>query len=114
MATHEIRFGDNDRLAALVAHLIQADALVLLSDVDALYDGPPRRAGSRRIPEVGGAADLAAVVVKGSASSVGTGGMGTKLEAAGIATAVVWRPCSPRRTALERASREQTSAPCSC
>ena len=87
VATHEIRFGDNDRLAALVAHLINADALVLLSDVDALYDGPPHRPGSRRIPEVGGAADLAEVVVKGSASNVGTGGMGTKLEAAGIATA---------------------------
>jgi glutamate 5-kinase len=70
-----------------VAHLINADALVLLSDVDALYDGPPHRPGSRRIPEVGGAADLAEVVVKGSASNVGTGGMGTKLEAAGIATA---------------------------
>jgi len=87
VATHEIRFGDNDRLAALVAHLINADALVLLSDVDALYDGPPHRPGSRRIPLVEGAADLADVVVKGSASAVGTGGMGTKLEAAGIATA---------------------------
>ena len=41
VATHEIRFGDNDRLAALVAHLVRADALVLLSDVDSLYDGPP-------------------------------------------------------------------------
>ena len=50
VATHEIRFGDNDRLAALVAHLIQADALVLLSDVDALYDGPPSQAGTQRIP----------------------------------------------------------------
>ena len=45
VATHEIRFGDNDRLAALVAHLVAADALVLLSDVDALYDGPPARPG---------------------------------------------------------------------
>jgi len=45
VATEEIRFGDNDRLAALVAHLLRADALVLLSDVDGLYDGdPPRRA----------------------------------------------------------------------
>ena len=50
VATHEIRFGDNDRLAALVAHLVRADALVLLSDVDSLYDGPPsqgRQADSR-------------------------------------------------------------------
>ena len=49
VATEEIRFGDNDRLAALVAHVVRADALVLLSDVDALYDGEPHRAGSRRI-----------------------------------------------------------------
>ena len=52
VATHEIRFGDNDRLAALVAHLVGADALVLLSDVDALYTGDPRLASSVRIPEV--------------------------------------------------------------
>ena len=43
VATEEIRFGDNDRLAALVAHLVAADALLLLSDVDGLYDGDPRR-----------------------------------------------------------------------
>lgn len=49
VATHEIRFGDNDRLAALVAHLVRADALVLLSDVDSLYDGPPSH-GAKRIP----------------------------------------------------------------
>ncbi|MDQ2957141.1 MAG: glutamate 5-kinase, partial [Actinomycetota bacterium] len=48
VATAEIRFGDNDRLAALVAHLVAADALVLLSDVDALYTGDPRLPGSRR------------------------------------------------------------------
>ena len=51
VATHEIRFGDNDRLAALVAHLVRADALVLLSDVDSLYDGPPAH-GAKRIPHV--------------------------------------------------------------
>ena len=61
VATHEIRFGDNDRLAALVAHLVHADALVLLSDVDALYDGPPSRAGTSRVPLVRGAEDLAKV-----------------------------------------------------
>ena len=86
VATAEIRFGDNDRLAALVAHLVQADALVLLSDVDALYDGPPSRAGSVRVPLVGGPEDLEHVVVAGSSSGVGTGGMTTKLEAAAIAT----------------------------
>lgn len=87
VATHEIRFGDNDRLAALVAHLIQADALVLLSDVDALYDGPPSRPGATRIPVVRGAQDLADVVVAGAGSQVGTGGMATKVEAAAIANA---------------------------
>lgn len=52
VATQEIRFGDNDRLAALVSHLIDADALILLSDVDSLYDGPPSREGTKRIPFV--------------------------------------------------------------
>ena len=47
VATHEIRFGDNDRLAALVAHLVHADALILLSDVDALYTGHPTLPESR-------------------------------------------------------------------
>jgi glutamate 5-kinase len=86
VATSEIRFGDNDRLAALVAHLIDADALVLLSDVDALYDGPPARAGSQRVPVVRGPADLAHIEIGGSGSKVGTGGMVTKVEAARIAT----------------------------
>jgi len=87
VGTHEIRFGDNDRLAALVAHLVHADALVLLSDVDALYDGPPSRAGTSRIPLVRGLADLKHVRVRGSATGLGTGGMTTKIEAAAIATA---------------------------
>ncbi|MEO7131780.1 MAG: glutamate 5-kinase [Dermatophilaceae bacterium] len=86
VATSEIRFGDNDRLAALVAHLIDADALLLLTDVDALYDGPPSRPGATRIPVVAGPQDLAGVVIRGSASKVGTGGMTTKIEAAHIAT----------------------------
>jgi glutamate 5-kinase len=86
VATHEIRFGDNDRLAALVAHLVHADALVLLSDIDALYDGPPSRAGTSRVPFVRGADDLKNVKIRGSGSGVGTGGMATKIEAAAIAT----------------------------
>ena len=52
MATHEIRFGDNDRLAALVAHLVHANALVLLSDVSALYTMNPANPGARKINEV--------------------------------------------------------------
>jgi glutamate 5-kinase len=87
VATHEIRFGDNDRLAALVAHLVDADALVLLTDVDALYDGPPSRDGTRRIPLVSGAEDLEEVVIGGTGSAVGSGGMLTKVDAASIATA---------------------------
>ncbi|GAB3072492.1 glutamate 5-kinase [Intrasporangium mesophilum] len=87
VATTEIRFGDNDRLAALVAHLIDAEALVLLSDVDALYDGPPSRPGTTRIPVVRGPQDLVDVEIRGSGSKVGTGGMTTKIEAARIATA---------------------------
>ena len=87
VATTEIRFGDNDRLAALVAHLVHADLLVLLSDVDGLYDGPPTAAGTRLVADVHGEADLDDVLVgKAGAAGVGTGGMQTKLEAARIAT----------------------------
>jgi glutamate 5-kinase len=87
VATTEIRFGDNDRLAALVAHLVHADLLVLLSDVDGLYDGPPTQAGSRLVADVRGDGDLDAIKVgKAGAAGVGTGGMRTKLEAARIAT----------------------------
>src|SRR4051812_17343379 len=85
VATHEIRFGDNDRLAALVAHLVRADALVLLSDVDSLYDGPPSL-GAKRIPLVEGAHDLEGVSIgKAGKAGVGTGGMLTKVEAATMA-----------------------------
>ncbi|NUP22647.1 MAG: glutamate 5-kinase [Streptomyces sp.] len=88
VATDEIRFGDNDRLAALVAHLVRADLLVLLSDVDGVYDGDPSRPGTSRIAEVRGPEDLAHVEI-GSAgkAGVGTGGMVTKVEAARIAAA---------------------------
>ena len=87
VATHEIRFGDNDRLAALVAHLVQADLLVLLSDVDGLYDGDPRRPGATLVSDVRTEADLAHVDVRRPGrSGVGTGGMGTKVDAARIAT----------------------------
>ncbi|TQF05426.1 glutamate 5-kinase [Kitasatospora acidiphila] len=87
VATAEIKFGDNDRLAALVAHLVRADLLILLSDVDGLYDGDPSRPGTRRLAEVHGPQDLAGIEI-GSAgkAGVGTGGMVTKVEAARIAT----------------------------
>jgi glutamate 5-kinase len=86
VATHEIRFGDNDRLAALVAHLVHADALVLLSDVDGLFSGDPRRPGAQPIPEVTSFAELADVKVSRTGSHVGSGGMVTKVDAAAVAT----------------------------
>jgi len=87
VATQEIRFGDNDRLAALVAHLVHADVLVLLSDVDALYDRPPTQASAVRVARVEHASDLSDVVLGSpGAAAVGTGGMVTKVQAARIAT----------------------------
>ncbi|MFJ4921898.1 glutamate 5-kinase [Streptomyces sp. NPDC088725] len=88
VATDEIRFGDNDRLAALVAHLVRADLLLLLSDVDGLYDGDPARPGTSRVAEVRGPAELAGISIGSTGKAgVGTGGMVTKVEAAGIAAA---------------------------
>lgn len=85
VATNEIRFGDNDRLSALVAHLVGADALVLLSDIDGLYDADPRkRPGARFIPQVRGPADLAGVAATGG-SHAGTGGMVSKMSSALLA-----------------------------
>jgi glutamate 5-kinase len=86
VATREIRFGDNDRLAALASHLVHADALVLLTDVDALYTAPPSRDGSRRIAVVEDPDDLSDVEITASGSHVGTGGMVTKVDAAAIAS----------------------------
>ena len=87
VANDEIRFGDNDRLAALVAHLADADLLVLLSDVDGLYDSDPRRGPAQLVDEVRGAADLNGVGIGGvGAAGLGRGGMSTKVEAARLAT----------------------------
>ena len=87
VATHEIRFGDNDRLAALVATLLKADALVLLSDVDALYTRPPAEPGAEPIHEVPFGDELAGVLVGESDTGVGTGGARTKVAAARAAAA---------------------------
>jgi glutamate 5-kinase len=86
VATHEIRFGDNDRLAALVAELIGADLLVLLSDVDALYTRPPHLPGAERIAHVPFGDGLTGIEI-GSVgrAGVGTGGAETKVSAARIA-----------------------------
>ena len=87
VATSEIRFGDNDTLSAWTAHLVGADALVILTDVDGLYDGDPRvKPDAKRLEVV---ADVAAVMhLAGDAGTArGTGGMLTKLRAAALATA---------------------------
>jgi glutamate 5-kinase len=85
VVTDEIRFGDNDRLAAVVAHLVGAEALVLLSDVGGLYDGDPRRGTARLIPEVFSLADVRGVRA-GDGGALGTGGMASKLDAATVAS----------------------------
>jgi glutamate 5-kinase len=97
VATDEIRFGDNDRLAALVAHVTRATALILLSDVDGLYDGDPRRGSAhqvKQVKEVRDLADLDGIILgrgakagQGTHNGLGTGGMATKVEAAMIASA---------------------------
>lgn len=87
VVTQEIRFGDNDRLAALVSLLIGADLLVIISDIDALYDAPPSFAGANRISEVESVNDVDEASVGGvGKSGVGSGGMVTKVEAARIST----------------------------
>lgn len=85
VATHEIRFGDNDRLAALVAQMVRADALILLSDVDGLYTAHPDDPGSQRIVQVSDI-DMLQVDTHKAGTSIGSGGMTTKLQAAHIAT----------------------------
>ena len=87
VATEEIRYGDNDRLAARVAQLVMADALILLSDVDGLYTTDPRsNSDAKHIPEVAAIDDDILSMAGESGSEVGTGGMTTKVQAAGIAT----------------------------
>lgn len=93
LTSSEIRFGDNDRLSALMANMVRADALILLTDVDGLYTAPPDEPGARRVSFVADVRDvLDRVRVGGSGSKVGTGGMVTKLEAARMAV-VSGIPC---------------------
>jgi glutamate 5-kinase len=105
VATQEIRFGDNDRLAALVAQLLAADLLVLLSDVDSLYTRPPMEPGAERIAHVAFGDQLDGVVFGSTTvNSVGTGGASTKASAARLAaesgTAVLVTSTSLVREAL--------------
>jgi glutamate 5-kinase len=80
-------FGDNDRLAAIVTNLIQAPLLVLLSDVEGLYDGDPRSPGSKVIATVERLGPEILALVRDAKSGLGKGGMASKLEAARMATA---------------------------
>ena len=88
VSTHEIQFGDNDRLSAIVAALIGADLLILLSDIDGLYSDDPRKNPNAKfiglVEEI--TPDLLAMGKATSGSDVGTGGMSAKLAAARIAT----------------------------
>jgi glutamate 5-kinase len=108
VATQEIRFGDNDRLAARVGQAAGASAVLLLSDIDGLYDRDPRLEGAVRVPVVRGVTpDIHAMATGGSSSGLGSGGMTSKLQAAeiaglaGIALAIIdGRPESPIAAAL--------------
>jgi glutamate 5-kinase len=110
VATQEIRFGDNDRLAARVAQAVRASAVLLLSDVDGLYDRNPRLPGAVLLPEVRGVTrDIQAMATDASGSGLGSGGMTSKVQAAriaelaGIALAIVnGTPDRPIARALEK------------
>lgn len=87
VAVDEIRFGDNDRLAALVAGVIEADALLLLTDIDGLYtDNPKENPDAVKIDVIESIDERIQAMAKGAGSKAGTGGMTTKIEAARIAT----------------------------
>ncbi len=85
VATSEIRYGDNDRLAARVASMISADCLVVLSDVDGLYTASPEKAGAEHIAQVGEITSEIEGMAGQSITDVGSGGMETKVKAARIA-----------------------------
>ena len=88
VATDEIRVGDNDTLSAIVTQIIQADALIILSDIDGLYTADPAKdAAARLVPEVREITDALMDTASGAGSSRGTGGMLTKLTAGRIALA---------------------------
>jgi len=87
VATEELRYGDNDRLAARVAQTVMADGLILLSDVDGFYTADPRsNAAAEHLQVIDTITDEHLAMASGSGSDVGSGGMQTKLQAARIAT----------------------------
>ena len=87
VATSEIRYGDNDRLAARVASMMSADVLVLLSDIDGLYSAPPNQKGATFIPELSEITPEVEAMAGKPVSGLGSGGMITKIESAKIALA---------------------------
>ena len=87
VATEELAYGDNDHLAALVASMLEAQLLLLLSDVDGLYDRPPTQVGAQLVPEVPDVESLDMDAIGGTGSFVGSGGMRTKVESAFVANA---------------------------
>lgn len=113
VATAEIRYGDNDRLAARVAQMISADCLVLLSDVDGLYSADPTRdCRARFIPEVRGITSDIERMAGGSASAVGSGGMITKIAAAKIAVGAGCHMCIALGRELHPLRRIEEGARC--
>ena len=85
VSTDEIEFGDNDTLSAYVSNIVKADLLILLTDIDGLYDKNPAESGATLIPEVTEITDAVKKMAGGAGSKLGTGGMETKILAAEIA-----------------------------
>jgi glutamate 5-kinase len=113
VATAEIRYGDNDRLAARVAQMIGADCLLLLSDVDGLYTADPSRdAAARFIPQVRGITAEIEAMAGGVSSDVGSGGMATKVAAAKIAVAAGCHMCVSLGKELHPIQRLEQGAQC--
>jgi len=114
VATAEIRYGDNDRLAARVAQMISADCLILLSDVDGLYTADPRlRPDARFIPEIRSITPEIEKMAGRSVSDVGSGGMATKIAAAKIAIAAGCHMCVALGRELHPIRRIEDGARCS-
>ena len=112
VATSEIRYGDNDRLAARVASMMSADCLVLLSDIDGLYDAPPGRAGAKLVPVVREITPEIEAMAGKPVSGVGSGGMITKIEAAKIALSAGCHMVIASGHALHPLKRIASGEPC--
>lgn len=114
VATAEIRYGDNDRLAARVAQMMSADCLVLLSDVDGLYTADPTKDPSAQfIPEVTRITPEIERMAGGAASAVGSGGMATKIAAAKIAVTAGCHMCVAAGREMHPLRRIEEGARCS-